>query len=94
MTPDIGTPIDVKHLFRPLNEKLIDLLQSLTPDEWGRQTVARLWTVKDVVAHLLDTDIRALSLQRDRYFGEAQPASASYEVMVAWLNSLNCRCCC
>ena len=81
--------IDTRHLFRPLNDKLIELMMSLRPEEWQKQTVARLWTVKDVAAHLLDGNIRLLSIQRDRYFGEAPLASPSYEALVKWLNNLN-----
>ena len=83
------TPIDVRHLFRPLNQKLLELLRSLAPEDWTRPTVARLWSVKDVAAHLLDGNIRALSIQRDRYFGETAPNSTAYSVMVSWLNGLN-----
>ncbi len=89
MTPAIGASIDVRHLFGPLNEKLISLLTSLSPEDWGRQTVARLWTVKDVAAHLLDTDLRTLSIQKDRYYGETPPTSSSYEDLVRWLDQLN-----
>ena len=89
MTPSIGPPIDVRHLFRPLDAALISLLQSLNADDWHRPTVARLWTVKDVAAHLLDGNIRLLSIQRDRYYGEAPPAPPSFEALVGWLNGLN-----
>lgn len=81
--------IDTRQLFRPLNEKLLELLRSLKPEDWTRPTVAKLWNVKDVAAHLLDGNIRAMSIQRDRYFGETAPASSAYGVMVAWLNGLN-----
>jgi uncharacterized protein (TIGR03083 family) len=83
------SPIDTRQLFRPLNDKLLELLHSLTPEDWTRPTVAKLWNVKDVAAHLLDGNIRAMSIQRDRYFGETAPASSAYGVMVAWLNGLN-----
>jgi uncharacterized protein (TIGR03083 family) len=89
MTTNTAAPIDVRHLFRPLDEALIALLQSLSPEDWRQQTVARLWKVKDVAAHLLDGNIRALSIQRDRYFGETPPADPSFEVLTAWLNGLN-----
>jgi len=89
MTPAIGTPIDVRLLFRPLDKQLISLLQSLDPEDWNRPTVARLWTVKDVAAHLLDGNIRLLSIQRDRYYGEAPPVSPSFDELVGWLNGLN-----
>ena len=57
--------IEVAHLFEPLDKKLIELLESLTPEEWHKQTVAKLWKVKDVASHLLDGNIRTLSIQRD-----------------------------
>jgi uncharacterized protein (TIGR03083 family) len=42
-------------------------LRSLTREEWNAPTVAGAWTVKDVVAHLLDTCLRRLSLHRDAH---------------------------
>ena len=33
--------------------------------DWNRPTVAGAWTVRDVAAHLLDGDLRRLSLERD-----------------------------
>lgn len=84
--PDI--PIDVVHLLPVLDRKLIDLMKSLTPNEWQKQTIAKLWTVKDVVAHLLDGNIRILSILRDNYYGE-QPNINSYQDLVGYLNRLN-----
>ena len=81
--------IAVKHLFKPLDDKLTELLESLAPDDWNKQTVAKAWKVKDVVSHLLDGNIRALSIQRDKYFGEQPPAINSYTDLVNWLNMLN-----
>lgn len=82
-------PIVVKHLFKTLDDQLISLLESLTPEDWNRQTAAKEWTVKDVAAHLLDGNIRALSAQRDKYFGDKAPEIDSYQSLVAWLNQLN-----
>jgi hypothetical protein len=62
-------PIIVKHLFKPLDDQLILLLESLSPEDWNKPTIAKQWTIKDVAAHLLDGNIRTLSIQRDRYFG-------------------------
>jgi Mycothiol maleylpyruvate isomerase N-terminal domain len=58
-------PILCAHQLRTVDEKLIDLLSSLTVDDWDRQTVAPSWRVRDVVAHLLDTTLRKLSMARD-----------------------------
>lgn len=56
------------HLFAPLHEELMSLLRSLSSEEWSAPTTAGAWTVKDVAAHLLDTALRRLSMQRDGHF--------------------------
>lgn len=82
-------PIDTKHLFEPLQEHLIDLLKSLDEDDWYKQTIAKKWKVKDVVSHILDTQLRVLSIQRDKYFGEIPPKINGHKDLVDWLNLLN-----
>ncbi|MCW3122189.1 MAG: hypothetical protein JWQ38_1681 [Flavipsychrobacter sp.] len=81
-------PVNVVALLPVLDAMLIDLLRSLTAEDWGKQTVAKLWTVKDVVAHLLDGNIRILSVLRDGYNGE-RPEIHSYKDLVDFLNKLN-----
>ncbi len=88
MTTQPSIPIDVVKLLSTLDDKLIELLKSLSPGEWQKQTIAKLWTVKDVVAHLLDGNIRILSILRDNYFGE-RPDINSNEDLVAFLSRLN-----
>jgi uncharacterized protein (TIGR03083 family) len=63
-------PILCAHLLRRVDGKLIDLLSSLTPEEWDLQTAAPLWKVRDVAAHLLDTALRKLSMARDSCYVE------------------------
>lgn len=82
-------PIDTRSLFKPLQNKLIKLLKSLDEDDWNRQTVAKQWKVKDVVSHMLDTQLRVLSIQRDGYYGEHPPEINGYDDLVNWLNQLN-----
>lgn len=82
-------PVETLHLFPILDQKLSELLRSLTPEEWQAQTVAKLWKVKDVAAHLLDGNLRALSVSRDRFFGEPPENINSYQELVAFLNDLN-----
>jgi uncharacterized protein (TIGR03083 family) len=65
--PNSLRPILCAHLLRKVDEKLIDLLSALAPSEWELQTVAPLWKVRDVAAHLLDTALRKLSLVRDSF---------------------------
>lgn len=81
--------IETLHLFPVLDEMLIELLNSLTEAEWNTQTVAKLWSVKDVASHLLDGNLRALSTSRDGYFGEKPENINSYQDLVAYLNHLN-----
>lgn len=81
--------IPTLHLFPILDQKLLELLKSLSPAEWEAQTVAKLWKVKDVVAHLLDGNLRTLSMSRDRYFGEKAENIHSHQDLVQYLNELN-----
>jgi uncharacterized protein (TIGR03083 family) len=87
--PGIG-PIETAHLFGELDARLLELLGSLTIDEWQRPTIVRGWCVKDVAAHLLDTALRRLSLARDG----CMPARARVESdgdLVRLVNDLNAR---
>ena len=80
-------PIEVLPLFSVLDQHLLNLLRGLSPADWQRPTLARQWTVKDVTAHLLDGNLRALSMLRDGHFADAP--SGSYEGLVRFLNGLN-----
>lgn len=81
--------LETLSLFGVLDEKLIELLQSLSEEEWDAQTIAKLWKVKDVAAHLLDGNLRGLSISRDKYFVETPGNINSYEDLVGFLNNLN-----
>jgi uncharacterized protein (TIGR03083 family) len=82
-------PIEVLHLFPILDRMLIDMLRKLTPEQWNAQTIARKWKVKDVAAHLLDGNLRTISMVRDGHFPE-QPANVTtYHDLVIYLNQLN-----
>ena len=85
----MNTKIYTLHLFPVLDKMLIELLQSLTEEEWNVQTVAKLWKVKDVASHLLDGNLRALSISRDSYYGEKPENIHSYQDLVDFLNNLN-----
>ena len=81
-------PILTAHLFAKLDAMLIELLRSLAPDDWEKQTIAPKWKIKDVAAHLLDTQLRKLSICRDGYAPEA-PEVSSHAELVAHINRLN-----
>jgi uncharacterized protein (TIGR03083 family) len=76
-------PIDTRHLFAPLHAELMALLRGLTADDWNRPTIARAWRVRDVAAHLLETQLRRLSGQRD---GHRLPPDRP---LIDYLNDLN-----
>jgi hypothetical protein len=58
--------IEVIHLFPDLYAELIELLETISAVEWNYPTSNSKWNVKDIVAHLIDTDLRRLSYQRDK----------------------------
>ena len=78
-------PVRTEHLFLPLHNELLALLRSLTAEEWLAPTAAGAWTVKDVAAHLLDTAIRRLAIQRDGFLmpGPFEPNAANRDWVVA-----------
>ena len=75
-------------LFGPLHADLLALLRGLGPSDWERPTIAGSWRVRDVAAHLLDTQVSKLSLQRD---GLRMPATTpdGPADLLAFLNGLN-----
>ena len=78
-------PILTAHLFPKIEEMLVALLRSLGADDWERQTIAPKWKVKDVAAHLLDTQLRKLSIARDGYLPSGPPITD----LVAFIDRLN-----
>jgi uncharacterized protein (TIGR03083 family) len=83
------TPIKTLHLFPILDQKLIELLNSLNKEDWEKPTLAKQWTTKDIAAHLLDGNLRTLSMLRDKYNGERPENTDTYQGMVSHLNRLN-----
>src|SRR4051812_23448639 len=83
-------PILVAHLFRELHGHLLDLLRSLSPEEWHDPTVCSAWSVKDIASHLLDGNLRRLAIQRDGYAPPDIPTGfESHEALLAYLSKLN-----
>ena len=83
-------PILVADLFPEVTSRLVELLRSLSADEWHLPTVSSRRTVKDIASHLLDGSLRRLSMQRDGYRpadGRSQPRSD--EPLMDFLNRLN-----
>ena len=85
---DAPQPILTAHLFPKLEALLLEVLRSLSSEEWEMQTAAPAWKVKDVAAHLLDTQLRKLSMARDGYT-PGSPQIRSHADLVALINRLN-----
>jgi uncharacterized protein (TIGR03083 family) len=83
-------PILVADLFPEVTRRLVELLRSLSAEEWQLPTVSSRRTVKDIASHLLDGSLRRLSMQRDGYRpadGRSQPQPG--EPLLDFLNRLN-----
>lgn len=81
-------PLLVAHLLGPLDDQLVALLDALDDPQWEAPTIAGTWTVKDVAAHLLDSQVRKLALCRDgRELPVAQHDPA--RDLVGFVNRLN-----
>lgn len=82
--------IPTAHLFRPLAAELVALLRSLAPEQWSRPTSAGAWEVRDVVAHLVDGDLRRISAERDAHLPPSPPEGfRGYHDLVEYLDRLN-----
>ena len=81
-------PIFTAHLFPKLEAKLTELLRGLAPEDWEKQTLAPKWNVKDVAAHLLDTQTRKLAAARHGYKAENSKKLSS-EKLIGLINTLN-----
>lgn len=68
----------------------MQLLGTLHEADWMAPTVCGEWRVRDIVAHMLDTQLRLLSMGRDRYQPPAAPQPImGYRDLVAYLDGLN-----
>ena len=82
-------PIHLIDLMPEIDQKLIELLESLSIEDWSKQSIAPAWKVKDIAVHLLDGNLRTLSMLRDHYYGETTEELKSYQDLVGFLNQLN-----
>ena len=81
-------PILVSDLLDPVDARLIELLRSLTPATGMRDSLGS-WKVRDVAAHLLDTQLRKLSRVRDGHMPGPPPQIRSSADLVAFVNRLD-----
>ena len=82
-------PVFLAGRLAPLHAELIALLRGLAPADWHRTTACALWSVKDIVAHLLDDDLRRLSFHRDGHPVPGGATPGDYASLVARINQMN-----
>src|SRR5215472_15423795 len=79
-------PVLTAALFPEERAQLLDLLATLTPEQWDRPTICPGWSVKDIAAHILGDDLGKISRQRDGFFATA-PAPG--EDIITLVNRIN-----
>jgi uncharacterized protein (TIGR03083 family) len=83
-------PIDTAPLFAPLGAELLKLLRSLRPQQWTLPTLCPGWEVRDIAAHLLDSGLRRVAIDRDGHLSPPpEEPIRSYADLVVFLNRLN-----
>jgi uncharacterized damage-inducible protein DinB len=80
--------IEAAHLFPPLHARLSELLRALEPHEWDLPTVAGAWSVRDVAAHLLDTQQRLVDAVGPQPAASSAPVPSN-AALVALIDRLN-----
>jgi uncharacterized protein (TIGR03083 family) len=84
------TPVDTRHFFRPVSSALVALLRGLTAEDFQKPTIAGTWSVRDVLAHLVDLTFRRVSFHRDRLVPPPPPFPIESEQdFVRFINRLN-----
>ncbi len=83
-------PVRTVDLFPLERQRLLELLEDLSDEEWSKPTVCKGWSVKDIGLHILGDDVSVLSRKRDGHSSVNQQL-ASWEDLVAFLNDWNQR---
>ena len=82
--------IETYNLFSEITEKLIILLSGLDKEQWELPTCYPSWKVKDIAAHLIQTSISRLSIQRDGYSGSVSlNGKTSFQDLSAFIDEAN-----
>jgi uncharacterized protein (TIGR03083 family) len=88
----MAIPVVPPRAYAPLlgleRERLVELLESLGPDEWHRPTPCPGWDVLGLTTHLVGDDVFLLSSQRDGHLGSIPPAGVDEAGFVSWLDGV------
>lgn len=88
MTKQPLPPVMTLELHPEIQAGLLELLASLTPEEWNLPTACEGWSVKDVAQHMLASMLGILSGQRDGQKGAWVDAS-DWQGLVNFINQQN-----
>ena len=82
--------IETLDLFPELTSELVKLLKGIRMTDWNKPSPIKGRTVKDLVSHLIDSSLRRLSIQRDKYTSKSVKADIkSYADLVDYIQHLN-----
>jgi len=88
MAPPRDPPGPVAPLFTEERQRLLTLLRSLEPADWGRPTPCPGWSVLGLACHLVGDDLGVLARHRDGWFGTVPPDGVDEGGFIAWLDAL------
>jgi uncharacterized protein (TIGR03083 family) len=90
---DLGPPLDVRSLFESERQDLLQLLRSLSDDDWWLPTVCGDWSVHDVALHLFGANVNILAGDRDSFRGSPLAQSpgdlSNWATLVAFIDQRN-----
>lgn len=75
-------------LFNIERSRLLELLQSIAPDDWDRPTPCPGWSVLGLATHILGGDLGLLARMRDGHHGTPAPDGIDETAFIAWLDDL------
>jgi len=81
--------IDVRHLFKDITNKLINLVQDFEIADWESSTCYPNWKVKHIVSHLIQTALGRLSHQRDLYHNDNRFSTVIFQKLVKKIHDSN-----
>jgi uncharacterized protein (TIGR03083 family) len=81
-------PCDYSQLFRVERARLLDMLRSLSAEDWQRATPCPGWDVLGLVNHLVGDDLGVIAWQRDHHHGAPAPDAADEATFIDWLDDL------
>lgn len=81
--------IDVRHLFKDITNKLINMVQDFEITDWESATCYPNWKVKHIVSHLIQTALGRLSHQRDLYHNDNRFSTMIFTKLVKKVHDSN-----